>query len=90
MCSSLAQYYGYFTGEYIEGATRYSYLQLNAPTTVDRMKAIRGDRNLRSFAIGENSAGEEQLDTNEELREFLDDILPWPSPYEVPDEAQEK
>lgn len=80
--SSLAQYYGYFSKEYVLGSTRYSYLQLNAPSTLKRMDQILRDRNLRSFAIGENSGGAELVDTESALRDFLEALLPWPSPYE--------
>ena len=82
LCSSLGQYYGYFTHAYVQGSIRYSYLKINASTTERRMQQILHDRRLDTFAIGENTGSAEQENTNKELRDFFGQIVPWKSPFE--------
>lgn len=83
VCSGLTQYYGYFTGSYVPGSLRYSYLQLNAPKMRKMMAQIMDDQSLDVFAIGENSGAAELAETSDLLTDLLETRLPWPSPYEV-------
>ena len=83
LCSSLAQYYGYFTQRYVTGSIRYTYLQVNAGSTVRQIEGIRDSRSLHCFAVGENTGAQEQEDTNVLLHEFFETIIPWKSQFEL-------
>ncbi len=87
MLSSFAQYYGFFTGRASRGSLSTQYCTVDAAGI---QAAERLVRNPRTCVVGfgePNTPNADEEGIGVALRTVMADLVPFPSPYELPGEA---
>lgn len=82
--SSLAHYYGYFTGRSAPGTIRYLYADIAETQTPDRLANLLRRRDVDIFCL--NDTDSSQADHSRQtamLEEFLSAYFPLPSSFEL-------
>ncbi|MDN5789284.1 MAG: stealth family protein [Micrococcales bacterium] len=86
--SSLAHYYGYFTGRAVPGTIRYLYADIAMTDTPDRLASLLRRRNFDVFCLNDmDSSTVDPLHQSTMLRDFLESYFPLPSSFERRDDV---
>ncbi|MEU4781227.1 stealth family protein [Micromonospora sp. NPDC023633] len=86
--SSLHQYWSYLTGQAVPGEIEYEYADLGHPSTPARLAELLARRNRDVFCLNDTDSDPEAFAEQERmLADFLPRYLPFPAPYELPDEV---
>jgi hypothetical protein len=82
--SSLAHYYGYFTGRSVPGTIRYFYADIAKPDTPDRLASLLRRRDADVFCLNDtDSSLVDHANQAAMLEEFLSAYFPLPSSFEL-------
>ena len=88
--SSLAHYYGYFTGRAVPGSIAYFYADIARPDTPARLEALLRKRNFDVFCLNDHdSTGIDPATQAKMISSFLQQYFPLPSSFELPAERDE-
>jgi hypothetical protein len=82
--SSLAHYYGYFTGRASPGSIRYFYADIARNDTPDRLRSLLKRRNYDVFCLNDHDSSAVDIQTQSRMLEsFLNIYFPLKSSYEL-------
>ncbi|MGC1214143.1 MAG: stealth family protein, partial [Micromonospora sp.] len=86
--SSLHQYWSYLTGQAVPGDIEYEYADLGHPSTPARLAELLSRRDRDVFCLNDTDSDPEAYTEQERmLADFLPRYLPFPAPFELPDEV---
>ncbi|MGO4360762.1 stealth family protein [Terrabacter sp. RAF57] len=82
--SSLAHYYGYFTGRAVPGSIAYFYADIARPDTPARLERLLRKRNFDVFCLNDHdSTGVDPATQARMINTFLQQYFPLPSSFEL-------
>ncbi|MEU3457900.1 stealth family protein [Micromonospora sp. NPDC006766] len=86
--SSLHQYWAYLTGQAVPGDIEYEYADLGHPSTPARLAELLASRHREVFCLNDTDSDPEAFAEQERmLADFLPRYLPFPAPFELPDDV---
>ncbi|MFG3696689.1 stealth family protein [Micromonospora sp. NPDC047620] len=86
--SSLHQYWAYMTAQAVPGDIEYEYADLGHPSTPARLAELLARRHRDVFCLNDTDSDPETFQEQESmLADFLPRYLPFPAPFELPDEV---
>ncbi|MEH0819676.1 MULTISPECIES: stealth family protein [unclassified Micromonospora] len=86
--SSLHQYWAYLTAQAVPGDIEYEYADLGHPSTPARLAELLTRRHRDVFCLNDTDSDPEALAEQESmLADFLPRYLPFPAPFELPDDV---
>ncbi|MEU5787345.1 stealth family protein [Micromonospora purpureochromogenes] len=86
--SSLHQYWAYLTAQAVPGDIEYEYADLGHPSTPARLAELLARRHRDVFCLNDTDSDPEAWAEQESmLADFLPRYLPFPAPFELPDDA---
>lgn len=85
--SSLHQYWAYLTAQAVPGHIEYEYTDLGHPSTPARLAELLAHRNRDVFCLNDTDSDPRAFEEQERmLADFLPRYLPFPAPFELPDD----
>ncbi|PZG23433.1 hypothetical protein C1I95_03210 [Micromonospora craterilacus] len=85
--SSLHQYWAYLTAQAVPGDIEYEYADLGHPSTPARLAELLARRHRDVFCLNDTDSDPRALEEQERmLADFLPRYLPFPAPFELPDD----
>ncbi|WP_147376277.1 stealth family protein [Micromonospora radicis] len=85
--SSLHQYWAYLTGQAVPGDIEYEYADLGHPSTPARLAELLARRHRDVFCLNDTDSDPRAFAEQERmLADFLPRYLPFPAPFELPDD----
>ncbi|MEV4200154.1 stealth family protein [Micromonospora globbae] len=85
--SSLHQYWAYLTAQAVPGDIEYEYADLGHPSTPARLAELLVNRNRDVFCLNDTDSDPKTFQDQERmLADFLTRYLPFPAPFELPDD----
>ncbi|MEV2241150.1 stealth family protein [Micromonospora sp. NPDC049891] len=86
--SSLHQYWAYLTAQAVPADIEYEYADLGHPSTPARLAELLARRHRDVFCLNDTDSDPRALAEQERmLADFLPRYLPFPAPFELPEEA---
>ncbi|MGK5739146.1 stealth family protein [Micromonospora sp. URMC 103] len=86
--SSLHQYWAYLTAQAVPGDIEYEYADLGHPSTPARLAELLARRHRDVFCLNDTDSDPRSLAEQERmLADFLPRYLPFPAPFELPDDV---
>lgn len=86
--SSLHHYWAYLTGQAVPGTIEYEYADLGHPSTPARLSELLRNRHRDVFCLNDTDSDPRAAAEQESmLAEFLPRYLPFPAPFELPEEV---
>ncbi|MFU8850631.1 stealth family protein [Micromonospora sp. SL1-18] len=86
--SSLHQYWAYLTAQAVPGEIEYEYADLGHPSTPARLAELLARRHRDVFCLNDTDSDPEAFQEQENmLADFLPRYLPFPTPFELPDDV---
>jgi hypothetical protein len=86
--SSLHQYWAYLTAQAVPADIEYEYADLGHPSTPARLAELLARRHRDVFCLNDTDSDPRAIDEQENmLADFLPRYLPFPAPFELPDDA---
>ncbi|MBQ0896586.1 stealth family protein [Micromonospora sp. U56] len=86
--SSLHQYWAYLTAQAVPGDIEYEYADLGHPSTPARLTELLTRRHRDVFCLNDTDSDSEAFAEQERmLADFLSRYLPFPAPFELPDDV---
>ncbi|QKW12930.1 stealth family protein [Verrucosispora sp. NA02020] len=85
--SSLHQYWAYLTGQAVPADIEYEYADLGHPSTPARLAELLARRHRDVFCLNDTDSDPRAFaDQERMLADFLPRYLPFPAPFELPDD----
>ncbi|MET8349225.1 MULTISPECIES: stealth family protein [unclassified Micromonospora] len=86
--SSLHQYWAYLTAQAVPGDIEYEYADLGHPSTPARLTELLARRHRDVFCLNDTDSDPNAFQEQESmLADFLPRYLPFPAPFELPDDV---
>ncbi|MEU7848331.1 stealth family protein [Micromonospora parva] len=86
--SSLHQYWAFLTAQAVPGDIEYEYADLGHPSTPARLAELLARRNRDVFCLNDTDSDPRTFAEQERmLADFLPRYLPFPAPFELPDDV---
>ncbi|GIJ24583.1 stealth family protein [Micromonospora lutea] len=86
--SSLHQYWAYMTAQAVPADIEYEYADLGHPSTPARLAELLAKRHRDVFCLNDTDSDPRALEEQERmLADFLPRYLPFPAPFELPEET---
>ncbi|MEV1330585.1 stealth family protein [Micromonospora costi] len=86
--SALHQYWAYLTAQAVPGDIEYEYADLGHPSTPARLADLLARRHRDVFCLNDTDSDERSMAEQEAmLADFLPRYLPFPAPFELPDDV---
>ncbi|MGC5050859.1 stealth family protein [Micromonospora sp. DT48] len=86
--SSLHQYWAYLTAQAVPADIEYEYADLGHPSTPARLAELLAKRHRDVFCLNDTDSDPRALEEQERmLADFLPRYLPFPAPFELPEET---
>ncbi|KAB1941234.1 hypothetical protein F8271_14675 [Micromonospora sp. ALFpr18c] len=86
--SSLHQYWAYLTGQAVPADIEYEYADLGHPSTPARLAELLARRHRDVFCLNDTDSDSRAFEEQEKmLAGFLPRYLPFPAPFELPDDV---
>ncbi|MET8307021.1 stealth family protein [Micromonospora sp. NPDC005173] len=86
--SSLHQYWAYLIGQAVPADIEYEYADLGHPSTPARLAELLARRHREVFCLNDTDSDSRAIEEQEKmLADFLPRYLPFPAPFELPDDV---
>ncbi|PWR06827.1 hypothetical protein DKT68_21210 [Micromonospora acroterricola] len=86
--SSLHQYWAFLTAQAVPGDIEYEYADLGHPSTPARLAELLARRHRDVFCLNDTDSDPRSFQEQEAmLADFLPRYLPFPAPFELPDDV---
>jgi len=86
--SSLHQYWAYLIGQAVPADIEYEYADLGHPSTPARLAELLARRHRDVFCLNDTDSDSRLIEEQEKmLADFLPRYLPFPAPFELPDDV---